>query len=298
MPLKSRCGYDLVAVDLDGTLFDRDGHISKRNLAAVARAREAGVHVVVCTGRSLSEAAGSLDPLQIDGPVITAGGAMTVDAVSGRTMLRADMPDELVVRLTRFLCGRSDHAVLLLKDRFETGVDYLVVGDGLLDPASEWWFANMPVVVERVGEIGDDPYAGHTVRVGLVKPARAMAGVVRELGTVFGNEVFLHHFPALKGAEDGPGRLDQSVHLLEVFSPETNKWSAVAGLAGQYGIPTSRVAAIGDEHNDLAMIDGAGLGIAMGNAIESIKHAAQRVTDDNEHDGVATALERILSGEW
>ena len=67
-------------------------------------------------------------------------------------------------------------------------------------------------------------------------------------------------------------------------------------------IPASRIAAIGDEVNDLAMIEGAakggGLGIAMGNAIDVVKRAAKRHTESNTQDGLARAIDRMLSGEW
>jgi len=63
-------------------------------------------------------------------------------------------------------------------------------------------------------------------------------------------------------------------------------------------VPPERVAAIGDEINDLQLIENAGLGVAMENAVPAVKAVARRVTRSHAHDGVAYAIERILSGEW
>jgi hydroxymethylpyrimidine pyrophosphatase-like HAD family hydrolase len=69
-------------------------------------------------------------------------------------------------------------------------------------------------------------------------------------------------------------------------------------LALEQRIPRERIAAIGDEVNDIAMIEGAGLGIAMANAVPQVKKAAKVETASNADDGVARAIEKILSGEW
>ena len=91
---------------------------------------------------------------------------------------------------------------------------------------------------------------------------------------------------------------DDSVHLLEVFDRQVSKWTAIHRLALEQGVPRERIAAIGDEVNDLAMIEGAGLGVAMGNAVPAVKAAARAHTASNAQDGVAVAIRRILSREW
>ena len=86
--------------------------------------------------------------------------------------------------------------------------------------------------------------------------------------------------------------------ILEVFSRTANKWSAIEWLAAQQGIRHERVAAIGNDINDIAMLERAALGIAMGNAIDEAKAAAQRHTLGNDEDGVAFAIQKVLDGEW
>ena len=85
---------------------------------------------------------------------------------------------------------------------------------------------------------------------------------------------------------------------LELFHLSANKWESVRVLAEGWKIPPARICAIGDQVNDVSMIEQAGLGIAMGNAIEPVRKAAKRHTKRNDEDGVAHAIEQVLGGHW
>lgn len=299
--------YDLLAVDLDGTLLGPDGRVSPANRAAIDAARADGLEIVICTGRGLIESKHAIEA--IDGthpakgrdvaPVVCAGGAMVCDAITSRTLHRWPMRTELVSRLCDHF--RALHrAPLLLKDRGAAGFDYLVITSGPIEPPTTWWFSVMDVEVKFAETLADDPHPEHTVRVGFAATASIMRDLAAGVHAKFGRETATQHFAVVSGGKDGGpfGAKDESVHLLEVFDPHVSKWTAIHRLAFEQGIPRGRIAAIGDEVNDLAMIEGAALGIAMGNAIDSVKKAAQRVAKSNAEDGLAEAVGRILSGEW
>ncbi len=290
--------YQLLAIDLDGTLLDRSGRLSSGNREAVARAVDAGIEVVVCTGRGLAECGHVIDELALVGVAVVAGGAMTVRLPSGETIHRSAMPADLVRSVSRILSDATGHYALLLKDRSSTGVDYVLLGDGKVDAASEWWFRQVPVVVTRATRFEDDPHPDETVRLGIVTTAREMKRLGAQIVEKFGRRTFVHHFPVISADGNGRHLEDDAVHLMEIFNAETNKWAAIAALAESRGIEHSQVAAIGDEINDVAMIRHAGLGVAMGNAIDPIKQVADQVTLDQAADGVAHAIEQILIGNW
>jgi Cof subfamily protein (haloacid dehalogenase superfamily) len=83
-------------------------------------------------------------------------------------------------------------------------------------------------------------------------------------------------------------------HFLEIMHPEADKAKALEIIAKHYGIERHEVMAIGDSYNDIEMLEWAGLGIAMGNAFETVKDAADFVTASNEEEGVAEALRRFV----
>ncbi|MDX2115188.1 MAG: HAD hydrolase family protein [Planctomycetota bacterium] len=299
--------YDLLALDLDGTLFGPDGKVSAENARAVDRARRAGIEVVICTGRALVESTTAIEAIRADqpaagrsvAPIVCAGGAMVCDVASGRTLHRWPMRHDLVKRLCAHF-AELRRAPLLLKDRDAAGFDYLVVSSGPIEPPCQWWFSVMDVEVKFVDHIDADTHPEHTVRVGFAAVADVMLDLACGVHEAFGRETLTQHFAAVAGAKaDAPhGVRDASVHLLEVFDPQVNKWTAIHRLALEQGIPRERVAAIGDEVNDVALIQGAGLGIAMGNAVPAVLDAAARRTLTNAEDGVAHAIDRILKGEW
>lgn len=290
--------YRLLALDLDGTLLDARSRLSPANREAVSRAIDAGLEVVVCTGRGFAECRHVLDDLTMAGAAVVAGGAMTVQLPSGETLHRSAMPADLVREVSRILNAATGHYVLLLKDRSATGVDYVLLGDGRVDAASEWWFNQVPVAVQRAERFEDDPHPDETIRLGIVTTAREMKRLGARVVEEFGRRTFVHHFPVINSDGNGRHLADDAIHLMEIFNAQTNKWSAISALAAQRGIDAGQIAAIGDEINDVAMIRHAGLGVAMGNAIDPIKQVADRITLDQAQDGVAHAIEQILAGAW
>ncbi|MFU8829484.1 MAG: HAD hydrolase family protein [Phycisphaerales bacterium] len=304
--------YDILALDLDGTLLGPDGEVSRANIEAVARAREAGIEVVICTGRGYRESWMAIEAVEAKvvargrsvAPIVVSGGAMIVDAATDRTMHRWPVDLALVEGLCS-LFAEQNRAPLLLKDFDAAGYDYLVVNSGPIEPPTQWWFEHMPVEVRFVGSLLEDEHPEHTVRVGFAASTTMMRGLAASVRERFGRRALIHSFAAVSSVEDRVGTdgrpivgKDENIHLLEVFDAQVSKWTAIHRLALEQGIPRDRVAAIGDEINDLALIEGAGLGIAMGNAIDEVKRAAQRETLDHGNDGVAHAIDRILTGAW
>lgn len=297
--------YDILAVDLDGTLLGPDGLVSERNRAAVVAAREAGLEVVICTGRGLVESARALDA--IDGrrippgwqvaPAVVAGGAMVADAATGRTYQRWPMDADLVRRIVmRFADAKV--ASMVLKDPDAAGFDYLIVDTGPLDPVTAWWFDKMAVQTRHVPSLDLDEHPEHTVRVGFAAGTEAMFGLGAEIMSEFREQATLHHFAAVSAKAAADGAKDPTIHILEAFDPRVNKWSAVEWLAAKQNVPRERIAAIGDEINDVAMLRGAGLGVAMANAVEPAREVADRHAPSNADDGVAHTIEQILLGRW
>ena len=157
----------------------------------------------------------------------------------------------------------------------------------------------MNVEVRYTESLANDPCPLATVRVGACGRGHILDGAKGKLIAALGDQAVIHNFPAVVSPEHakavGEG---ESLNILEIFDREATKWSAISYLAREWAIDSSQIVAIGDEINDVSMIEGAGLGIAMGNAIPAVKAAAKRVTLPNAESGVAHAIDRLLAGEW
>lgn len=279
----------LLVADLDGTLLDARGRVSPGNAAAVRRAREAGIEVVVATGRSWLESRTTLEAIGCEGLMIAAGGATLHDSRTGRILARRTVEPHLVERI----CGsliRHGHLAHLLQDPEATGRDYTLIGEARLDPASEWWFSVHPVSIRRCRTVEEARPLGATIRAGTVAVAEELEAVATELRDDLGDLVHLQHWSAQTPNE----AIGSRIHLLEIFARETNKWTMIEDVLTLRGHAPHEVAAVGDGLNDLQMIGRAGLGIAMGNADPRIAAAARVAVGHHDRDGFAEAVDLIL----
>lgn len=311
--------YDLIAIDLDGTFLGPGSSLIDANIEAVERARAEGVRIVFCTGRGLAESRFACEATGNGDVVVVAGGAIVADPATGRTLHRFAMDHELVESAVDELLA-LDHPAMVLKDPAGAGYDYLVVNGAKrlsLDAVTEWWFSEMDVTVRFTEDLGRDAHPEHTVRVGACARAAALAPVKGMLESRFGERAMIQHFKAVVAPEHvqdrvgdtvggGAGgavsftedRHGEEVHILEIFDPGAHKWGALEWILARDGIDPDRVVAIGDEINDVTMLRSAGLGIAMGNAVAAAVEAADVTTESHGAAGVASAIGRVLSGEW
>jgi Cof subfamily protein (haloacid dehalogenase superfamily) len=275
--------YKLLALDVDGTLIGRDGILRPRTAEAVARAAAAGIRPVLCTGRRYRRALPVARQLGLDAPVVCNSGALVKDTGTHATLWRADLGFELTRAVLEVLRRLREPAVSIV-DHAETPPDFLI-------PARPTGRALFDEYVER-----NAPFA-------LVDPewmARPERGEHFHLFAVGERAAMLEVEAAL--AEAAPGLVHTFVlhtsayagTMCEVLHPEASKWSAVLHLAERWGIDPSAIAAVGDDMNDLPMIRGAGLGIAMGQAPAPVREAADLVAPSFEADGVSAIIDEVL----
>lgn len=298
--------YDLLAIDLDGTLLCSRGLVSGENREAIRRAKRAGMRVSICTGRGFNECRHIANEIEQIDPIVTAGGAILAQATTGRSLHRFNMRPALVGELVDSF-NANGHAALILKDACpvnDSGLhprhDYLVVspeGEKAIDPVTRWWFEDHGIAFKVVPALDRDEHPEHTVRVGVCGTRKATLGAARALADRFAPEVTVHHFNAVVPGVHGDDP-DAHIVILEAFDRTVSKWNAIQWLAARERIDPARIAAIGNDVNDVAMLEGAALSIAMGNAVPEARRAARVHTLGNDEHGVARAIDRILAGEW
>lgn len=300
--------FDVIAIDLDGTFLGPGSALLERNVEAVKRARAEGVRVIFCTGRGLAESRFAYEACGPDDLVVVAGGAIVSDPATGETVHRFAMDAELVEEAVARLL-ELDHPAMVLKDPAAAGYDYLVVNGHKrlsLDSVTEWWFSEMDVTARFCEDLARDGHPEHTVRVGACARAATLAPIKGVLEESFGKRAMIQHFKAVVAPDrvqdqvafSGQAAEGEEVHILEVFDARAHKWNALKWILDRDGIDPSRVLAIGDEINDVTMLRGAGMGVAMGNAVAAAREAADAETAANHLGGVADAIERALAGGW
>jgi len=272
----------LLAVDLDGTLVTAEDEISAPTRAALHRLRGAGVELAIATGRRYRKTQGPIGSLGLPVPAVCLGGAL-VKGANGRT-LHAQAFEASEFRAVASLFRELGHAVVAQRDSHQDGG-----ADFLVDESVPWNFPTRDYhdrnaeFAERAESLPDQ--ARDDV---LVVGAFGELAVLRHLA----RELHRAH-PGAFSSHVMPGFQFQG-HYCEVVPSRVSKWAGLGRLADFLGIPRERVCAVGDERNDLSMISGAGVGVAMGNACEEVKRAADWVTGHHDQDGLVGVVERIL----
>jgi len=289
----------LFAIDLDGTLLDHTGRVSAANVLAVQRARAAGFRVVVCTGRGLTESRRAIEAIEQRDPCVVVGGAIIACPQTGATQHRFALPLHTATEAVAEVVSHGFPA-LVFKDPAESSYDYLVVTGAqghALDPVTKWWFGEMNLRVRTVATLDEDDHPEHTVRVGACGLSGRMGPLASAIGARCATDTVMHHFPAVVAPDFAKvTAAGETLHIFEMFSAAATKWSAIRVLAGWWGIEDQDIIAIGDQINDVCMIQNAGIGIAMENAIPEVKAVADHITASNNNDGVAQAINRIIDG--
>jgi Cof subfamily protein (haloacid dehalogenase superfamily) len=275
--------YRLLALDLDGTLLDPAGALSQPARAAVAAARDAGLEVVLCTGRRFRTALPVLRALELGGVVVVNNGAVVKEVASGRTLHPCYVSADLYPEALRIL--RSAAAPLVYVDTFHEDTDFLTESQAKPHPFQQEYLeehaAHCRFVADLAATARDD-----VIMLSLMADEASLRPLGELAQAALGARVKTHLIV----------NKNYRGHILELFSPLSGKWAALERVARGLGVPPEEIAAIGDDRNDADLLRGAGLGIAMGNAVDEVKAAADLVVRGNDADGVVEAIERVLRG--
>jgi Cof subfamily protein (haloacid dehalogenase superfamily) len=261
----------LLLSDVDGTLVTKQKVLTPRTQAAVKMLGEAGIAFTVTSSRPPRGLFHLIEPLNLQLPIggFNGGGLVRPDLTVAEALLLSPEAAREAVKIT--LKHNMDPWVY-------TETEWYVRDLGAPHVARESFTITFPP--NEVKDFGNTlDHCGKIVAVG-DDPAAVLA-CNRELDA------------ALSG--EASATRSQS-YFIDITHPNANKGTMVTTMARLLSIPTSEIATIGDMANDLLMFAKSGLSIAMGNAADDVKARANFVTDTNENDGFAKAVERYLLG--
>ena len=269
----------VIALDLDGTLLDADKQLSKENAAALARAAEAGIEIVPATGRFYRGMPKLIRDLPYVHYVISINGADVYDVVRRKTVCGSGIPWQ--------------RAVAVMEQLDELPVIYDCYQDG--------WGWMTQAFYDKAEQYAANIHSLEMIR-NLRTPVPELKACLRERARdVQKIQIFFRDMEkraeALQALPEAFPDLvvtTSIVNNIEINSRDATKGVALQKLAAYLSIPIAQTMAFGDDRNDISMLEEAGIGVAMGNAGEEVKRAADYVTDDCDHSGVARAIQHFL----
>lgn len=263
--------YRLVAVDLDDTLLTDDLKVSEATVEAMRLAIARGVHLTFATGRSFVSAQRIARQVGLDVPIITYQGSLIRHMLDGQTLYERYVPVEAAAQVQAYCRKHRLHLQTYINDHLYGAVD----NDKLRDYAA---LSSIPYTVPDDFDALASTSEQQIKMIMIDEPARLDA-IKPELEQLLGPDVHL---------------TKSKSNFLEVLHREGTKGHALKYLAAHYGIPMEETIAIGDAWNDKEMIEAAGLGVAMKNAIPELKEMADYVTLSNNEDGVRHVIEKFV----
>jgi len=274
----------LIAVDIDGTLLNSKFHISEKDLEALRRANQQGIEVILVTGRRHAFASPIAQQLGFDLWLISSNGAVT-RSLRGEAFHR----DLLPVASCRELCHAMREFrgnMVVTFDKESKGALVLERMDELTGSIRHWLEKNMQYI-EFVVPI-ENALVADPVQAMFCGPIARMQAAVRTL-----ESAQLREQITVVRTE----YLARDLCIVDVLNRGCSKGHALKRWADHRGIPREQVMAIGDNFNDLEMLAFAGTPFIMGNACEELKSRGWPVTCSNDENGVAAAVEQVLTRE-
>lgn len=265
--------YNILVLDIDGTLTNNKKEITERNRKAVVELQSRGVKVVLASGRpvyGIVPIANQIELHRYGGYILAYNGGQIIDCKDNSLVYSNVLPNDVVPIL--YDCAvRNDMAILSYK------------GEKILTERPSDEYVMKEAFLNKMEIEGCDDFM-QTIELPVPKCL-----IVGEPNKLIGVET------EVKGLVQGKINVFRSEpYFLELVPQGIDKAMSLATLLSKLGIAKEEMVAIGDGFNDLSMIEYAGLGIAMDNAQEAVKRAANHVTASNEEDGVAQAIEKFF----
>ncbi|GIP33921.1 Cof-type HAD-IIB family hydrolase [Paenibacillus sp. J2TS4] len=259
--------YKLIALDVDGTLLNDQHELTPRTAELLREIHHAGAEIVLCTGRSPTNAAPYLKEMGLDGIMVTHNGAATVSSREMTVLHQHSFKVQDIIPYILFC--RENEIHFDLSTAFELYLEHVTEWERKMYAS----FKMDPIVFEDL--------------LGFQDP------IVKF--TIYSEKEKVDRVEGQWGDWTSSLRMIRShLNFIDMMHPEASKGNALQKLAQSRGVSRKEILAIGNYYNDTDMIEYAGMGIAMDNSPLEVKQAADEVTASNNEEGVYQALRKHL----
>lgn len=269
--------YSILVSDFDDTLLRDDRTISKRNIDAIKRYRDAGGMFTICSGRTYESICIQMEKLGLveeDIPILALQGAIIKTSVSKKVLLQEDIDNVLALEIARSFAAQGVY--------FHIYVDGQLTVDKYCD--LNLWYSNISGITRtEVGNLCEfiEQKKPRIQKLLAISDKATISTMEASMRKIFGASTDMYI---------------SKPEFLEFTSPKAGKGKAIQWLAKFQGVNIANVVAIGDSMNDYTMLAAAGVGVAVSNCVPQLRDVANLFTASNNDDGVAEIIDKILDG--
>ena len=288
--------YKLVVIDLDGTLLNRYGEITKKTKEVVTKCINKGIEIVLASGRPIDSIKAIAKELGINGYFIAGNGALVYDLKKDKIIYENYMKKEKVLEIIK-ICEENSIAYNVYTDKtiLTTSLKFNVLYDYKENLKKEEDIKKNISVLNNVYDYVKNMKDGKFLKITICDESSSIFNsIIRKIKEISGIEVLEVAHMSRKMIQQGTEEIPVEYFYTEISASDVDKWKAIEFLLEKLDLNTEDVMAIGDNVNDKRMIEKAGMGVAMKGSTPEIIKIANYVTDTNNNDGVAKVLESFL----
>jgi Cof subfamily protein (haloacid dehalogenase superfamily) len=271
----------LMALDLDGTILNRKHEMSERTASAIRAARIKGYQVVLCTGRRYTSCLDIIERLGCLEEIIIDNGIIVKDTTTDETIYADYLSSDVYGKLVSVVRDIGLPFIVLIDDYPEPDI-YTESLDGTNPYHRE--FIELNISSCRIFESLDEPPTKKVIQLAIFEEYSTLQKTEANLKKSVEHLADCFTIRAIRYMGSS----------LELIPKGASKWKALSFLLDSKEIAPEEVLAIGDDVNDIPMIFNAGFGVAMANAFDEVKAAADYIAPDRDEDGAAATIEKLL----
>ena len=288
--------YKMIAIDLDGTMLNSYGEVTERTKETIKEAMQKGIDVVIASGRTIDSIKSIANEIGSDKYMIAGNGAIIYDIKNDKIIYEKYIPKEKALDIIK-ICDENSIS-------YNVYTNQKIIADSLRYNILYYYKENLKKeeskktkisIVENIYEYVKNMKDEKVMKIMICDKTKSVFNsILRKMSVIDDIEVLDISHMSRKVIKTGTEEVEISYFYTEISMENVDKWYALEYLINKLGINKEQLVTIGDNVNDLKMIQNAGLGIAMGGSTPKVTEVADFITKDNNNEGVAKAIEKIL----
>lgn len=288
--------YKLVAIDLDGTLLNNYGIVTQESKNIIDEVLKKGVEVVIASGRPIDSVKTIANEIRANRYCISGNGSLLYDLKKQKILYEKSIPKQKVLEMIK-ICEENSifYSIYTSTTILSKNLNYNVLyyhKENLTKKEDKKTHINIVQnMYDYVKDLEDEKFLKITV---CDHDQFVFKSIIRKFREIENIEVLDVAHISRKVIRQGTEEVPIEYYYTEISAENVDKWGAISYLAKELSISPEDIIAIGDNVNDIKMIKNAGLGIAMEKSSPKVIETADYVTQDNNEEGVANALQRFI----
>lgn len=288
--------YKLVAIDLDGTMLNSFGEVTENTKRVIKETIKKGTEVVIASGRSIDSIKAIANEIESNNYMIAGNGAVVYDIKNDDIIYEKYIPKSKAQQIMK-ICEENSifYSVYTNKTILTTSLRYNVLYYYKENLKKEESKKTNITIVENIPEYIKNMQDEKIMKIFICDKTQSIFNsIIRKLETIKDVEILDVSHMSRKVIKQGTEEVPIEYYYTEISMENVDKWYALEFLINKLNVNKNEVITIGDNMNDKKMIQEAGMGITMNGSTPKVTSVANFITEDNDNEGVAKALEKFI----